>query len=256
MKAQSGKTPSAITRLHALEDFYFFDGHLIYASEDFIGWNPTISKALTQDRPERGTKVKVDEFEMRGSEFTVVLTSYIDWGPLRGYKGIEILKNGMTKIRRKSGSMGFGSNFFEGKEVLVEHGNAYLIKGWNPVGDPEEDARPQDLRRSRHYLLWFTDVVVPKKEEVLSVNLDSLPKKRFYTIGDIKHLRQVEWRGKITLDNCEIVVSRSVIPGFSGSKWDRGRDGYVEFKKDDFLGGVEETSITIEGIEQLSGQQD
>lgn len=72
-------------------DFYLLDGTLLYACSSFIGFNPVISKPLTHEQTTGfGTKVAVDELDLLGSSFTVILTKFMGSGPLRGYKRIEV----------------------------------------------------------------------------------------------------------------------------------------------------------------------
>lgn len=194
--------------------FYLFDDKLLYVSRDFIGYNPAI-KDLNYKTPDKlGTEVKVDEFEMRGSSFKSILTTFFDCGPYRGYTRIEIIKNGRKIIQYERGGSAFGMNYTRGKDFFVEADNGYLITRGNYLKSFETDKIYNDFNVYSYYFLWFTNSVIPTKTKKRVVNYDSLPEKEIYEISEIEHLRQVIWHGKIIINNHEIDISESSIRGF------------------------------------------
>jgi len=127
-------------KIKELRDFYLLDGKLLYVSEEFIGFNPLISKGLSCERNKKsGTTIKLDEFKISGSSFNAVLTNFMDWGPLRGYRRAEILKNGHTIINYEHGGMGHGSNYCKGNYLYVKNENAFLLKDGYALRDASTD---------------------------------------------------------------------------------------------------------------------
>ncbi len=106
-----------------LRDFYLFDNKLLYISEEFLGFDPLISKGLSYCilKGKCGTKVKLDEFKMGNSSFNTILTRFVDYGPLRGYQRAEIFKDGKNIINYEHGGMGYGSNYNKGGFFMVEN---------------------------------------------------------------------------------------------------------------------------------------
>lgn len=237
--------------LKELSDFYLLDDKLLYAHKGFIGYNPAISKPLTHESPDTVyPKVKVEEFEMQGSSFTVILIFFRASGPLRGYKRIEVIKNGRTIIRYEVGSKGFGSNYWEGNYFLVGDDNAYLVaRGSSLMEDYKTRKIYNGLDRDSYYFFWFSDIVIPTAEEA-EVNYDSFPEDRIYKRSEIEHLRRVEWHAKANFNNHEIDISRSSIPGFWQTKWDF-KGEVEEFRKCKQMDALSEMRIIVDGVNGL-----
>ncbi len=149
-----------ITKLH---NFYLLDGKLLYVCKDFIGFNPMISKPLVNDT-ERvyDTKTKEDKFEIQGSVFSVLLTSFFALGPARGYEKIEILKNDRKIISYEYGGKGHGVNYSEGNRFLVENNQAYLTTQGNALRDKTTNAIYSDFVEYHNYFFWFENIIIPR----------------------------------------------------------------------------------------------
>lgn len=218
---------TSLPREKELRDFYLLDDKLLFVCDDFIGFNPTISEGLTfKKRKYSGTKVKVQEFEMHGSSFIAILPQFIDWGPLRGYRRVEILKNGRTIIRFERGGKGHGSIYFEGNEFHVEYGNAYLISEGYSMRYLNSDRIYKDLKAENFYLLWIKGIVVPKKS-VRNIAAIGLDQKGIFTSQEIEPFRQLEWEANVQFNNQNINIVKTSIPGFMNT---RTYNGLYEFK--------------------------
>ncbi len=227
--------------------FYFLDDKLLYACSDFIGFDPQISKPLTPERLQGyGTKVTVDEFNMRGSLFTVILINFRGSGPLRGHTRIEILKEGRTLILYKEGG-GLGGVYTEGSNLLVQQTNAYLVADGHTLKKHKIETLYPDIDGGSYYFFWFADIIIPVTEQVV-INYDSLPEKEFYNRGDIKQFRQTEWHAKTVIDDREVVISRSSIPGFL--RMENNSPGYERFRKNSKGRELIETKIMVDGIDR------
>lgn len=235
-----------------LRDFYLLNDKLLYARRDFIGFNPTISKGLIHDKPNKsGKKVKLDEFEMRGSSFTVILTYFIDWGPLKGYERVEILKNGRTIICYESGSKGYGYKYSDGNYFFVENENAYLIAQGYAMINPKTDKIYLDFDKESYYFFWFDNIIIPNKHE-RDFERKNIPVKEIYTRQEIESLRQIDWEANANFNNTNLQITHSSIPGFSQSLW--RLDGHEEFRKNKNSEVLWKTEITINHTNS-NGQQ-
>ncbi|NOT94156.1 hypothetical protein [Ferruginibacter sp.] len=212
-----------------LRDFCLFEDELLYACKDFIGYNPTISKELSfYDPTDTGTKVKVDEFEINGNIFTVILTKFFERGPIRGYKKVEILKKGVVIIRYESGSHGHGSIYNSGNKYFVENANAYLFADGNSMKDSESNKIYKDLDSEKYYFFWFTDITIPTKHEKV-ISPISFTKKKIYSKQEIEVFRKVEWDAKIQINETNLHIIKTSVPDFVGPY--SGLDGAKGFKQ-------------------------
>ena len=227
-----------ITELH---DFYLLNDKLLYACRDLVGFNPTIRKGLIHDKPNNsGTKVKLDEFEMRGSSFTVILTYFIDRGPVRGYKRVEILKNGRTIICYESGSKGYGYKYSDGNYFFVVYA----------MINPKTDKIYLDFDKESYYFFWFDNIIIPNKHE-RDFERKNIPVKEIYTRQEIESLRQIDWEANANFNNTNLQITHSSIPGFSRL---RRLDGHEEFRKNKNMETLWKTEITINHTNS-NGQQ-
>lgn len=147
-----------------LKDFFLLDGKLLYACNDFIGFNPMISKGITQKRKkvEKGTEVNVVEFEMYRTSFTMTFTSFIGDEPDRVYKRLEVIKNGLTIIRYEKGGNGDSTNFIKEKHYLVQNTDVFLIADGCSMMDTNEGKIVGDFIADEYYFFWFRNILVPK----------------------------------------------------------------------------------------------
>lgn len=235
--------------IQRLKDFYILDGKLLFACKDFIGYDPTISKPFVHEIPVKtGTKAISDEFQMNGCSFNVILTCSTDSAPLRGFKRIEIIKDGQTIINYEKGGKGHGTNYSKGNYYLVESGNAFLVATGGAMKYFNDDIIYNDLDSGSYFFLWFKDIVIPSVEE--SVNkYDAIPNKEIYSRNDIQHLRQTEWWAKTIINNREIEISKSSIPNFMCSSWNH--NGQEEFRKDKRMNVLVEMNFLIDGKNHL-----
>jgi len=233
-----------------LSKFLVFENKLLYATKDFIGFGPAISKALAYGEYNFGRKVTLQEFEMTGSFFSVMLTSFKAAGPLRGYKRIEIIKNGQTIIRYENGGKGHGSNYSEGSYFLIENSNAYLVANGHSMKNYSTNKIYHDLDGDSYYFFWFRDITIPTIKQTL-VNYDSLQRKEIYTRREIEHLRQIEWHANTSFNNHKVIISESSIPGFWRTYWSTENER-EEFRKYEQIKELNETKIVVDGIDQLT----
>ena len=230
-------------------DFYLLDNKLLYACKDFIGFNPTISKALTYDSTqEYGTKVKLEEFFMKNRLFNAILTYFWSGGPLRGYHRIEIMETGKTIILYETGGKGHGINYSTGNKFLVVNNNAYLYMDNFDINSFKLENTNADSDKRVYYFLWFTDIVIPTKNERV-VSYDGLADKNIYTREEIKHLRQTEWHADVNFNGRQLSISQSTLPGFLRQKWDsKGNEEFIRCARRNEL---TETIILENGVNQL-----
>jgi len=199
-----------------LRDFYVLDGKLLYTSKDFIGYDPFISKGLSHAKVKSGVIVKVDEFELNNSSFVAILTYFIAGGPLRGYKRVEIIKNGSTIIRYEIGGKGHGTNYSEGERYFISYSDAFMVyDGYSMKADKVFT----DYSGDDYYLFWFKNIVIPTKYEC-NRNKNNLRDKKTYTANEIEPLRQVEWDTNVIINNREYHIVKTSIPGYFQTKWD------------------------------------
>jgi len=186
---------------------------------------------------------------MDGCSFHVILTTFKAGGPLRGYKRIEIIKNGQTLIRYENGGKGHGSNYSEGNYFLIENSNAYLVATGHSMIDYKTNTIYRDLDGDSYYFFWFRDITIPTLEPNI-VNYESLPGKEIYTRREIEPLRQLEWHANTSINNHKVMLSESSIPGFWRTYWNTA-NGHEEFRKFEQIRALSETKIVVDGIDQL-----
>lgn len=191
-----------------LRDFYLLDNKLLYLSREFIGFDPLISKGLSYNlaKGKCSTKIKCDEFKMGGSSFNSILTSFCDYGPLRGYERVEILKNGKTIINYEDGGMGYGSNYRKGSCFSVENEDAYLIKDGHSMRDSSTDKIYSGFSADDEYFLWFKDIVIPQNRAGKKSILKSGMK---YSHSEIESLRDIIWEANVNYNGHKIYIKET-----------------------------------------------
>lgn len=231
-------------KIERLFDVFVLDNKLLYACDDFIGFNPAISKGLSYMKMKgTGTKINTHEFEMLGESFNAILTFSKYFGPLRGYHKVEILRNGTTIIMHKVGGI-LGGCFSKGNKFLIKDGNAYLLINGFPKIGIETDGYWSALSGDDHYLLGFNDIIVPTKYEIISEN-NSLPEKEFYLRKEIEPLRQKEWDANFRFNDQDIIIIKTSVPGFTQTYWNK--KGFGKFIQEKDSTALDKTEIIIDG---------
>ena len=113
------------------------------------------------------------------------------------------------------------------------------------------DISYQGLGGDNSYFLWFTDIVIPTSEEI-EPQYDQVPEQEIYRRSDVDPLRQIVWHAKTILNNQEVSISKSSIPGFR--RVERNSPGYERFVKDEAVSDLAETKILVDGITQFEGE--
>lgn len=202
------------------DNFYLLDNELLYISDEFIGYNPVISKGLnfesmigTNGKAIFDTNVKVDQFEMGGVPFTAILISFLSSGPLRGYKRIEILKNGQPIINYESGGYGHGTNYKKGLRFFISDDNAYLIADGQSLKDTTYDKFYKDISPGYYHLLVFANIVIPIIQDRKPVE-NSLSENVTYYKEEIEFLRQPDWTAEANFNDQKLHFSKSSVLDF------------------------------------------
>ena len=239
----STKMISVVDEFHG---FYLLDGKLLYASADFIGFNPIISKALIHQEPEgEGTKIILDQFYCAGYEFNVILTCFFGYGPARGYRRIEILKNGKEIIRYERGGYGHGSNYSKGNYTQNAHRTAFLIADGYSLGNYIPNKVRPDFDKKNYYLFCFDEFIIPTKYE-LDYERNNIPDKKIFTEAEIEPLVQVNWEGKATFNNQELHFIKTSAPGFNWINW--LKKGDKEYEKNSHRAALSKLEILNNGL--------
>lgn len=203
-----------------LRDFFVFNGKLLFIRKDFIGYDPLISKGFTHEKTTSGVKTKIEEFELNHYSFKAILTSYISFGPLSGYKRVEIIMNGETIIRYELGSLGFGSNYTKGKDSFISGSDGFFVANGYSMRNPKTDQIFSDYSGGPYYLFWFKNIVIPVKSEKKKLDL---PDKETYLEIELEPLRQVDWSANIEIDGIGYFIEHSAVFDFSWSRWHKNR---------------------------------
>lgn len=207
--------------IQKLNDFYLLDDKLLYVCDDFIGYNPVISKGLNFEsmitvdgKPVFDTKVKVDQFETSGEHFTAILISHLSSGPLKGFKRIEILKNGQSIINYESGGYGHGTNYKKSTRFFISNDKAYLISEGNSLKDTTTGKFYKDISPGYYHLFVFENIVIPIIQKRKTTE-DSLSKNTTYYKEEIEFLRQTNWTAKVIFNEKKYHLSKSSVLDFS-----------------------------------------
>lgn len=147
-------------KIRELRDFYLLDNKLLYISKKFIGYDPLISKGLSFEKTKNGKDIKHDTFEMDGVVFNATLTNFISFGPLRGYRRVEISRNDKTIINYECGGMGHGLNYSKGNYFHIENKEAFLVKYGHAMREWVTGKIYSDLSEDHYYFLWFKDIII------------------------------------------------------------------------------------------------
>jgi hypothetical protein len=215
--ANDNRRPVALIKLR---DFFVFNGKLLYASKDFIGYDPMISTGFTHEKTTSGVKIRIEEFELNNFSFKAIMTSFIAFGPLRGYKRVEIFKDEVPIIRHEIGSLGHGSNYFSGKEFFISDSDGFVVSDGYSMRNPETDQIFSGYSGDAYYLFWFKNIVIPVKSEKKKLDL---PDKETYFEVEIEPLRQVDWTATIEIEGSDYFIEHSAVFDFSWSRWHNNR---------------------------------
>ncbi len=208
-------------QIKELRDFYLLDNKLLYVSEDFIGYDPLISRGLSYEKSsESGTTVRLDEFKMENSSFNAILTYHISWGPLSGYMRAEILKDGRTVIKYEHGGKGHGSNYSEGSCFKVVNGNAFLLKDGHAMRDASTDKIYSDFSSDNEYFLWFKNIVIPDKLATGTGKGLILESGRIYSRAEIDPLREILWEANVNFNGHKIYIKETGVVNCVQTCWD------------------------------------
>ncbi|MDO8667650.1 MAG: hypothetical protein Q7K35_00950 [bacterium] len=230
-------------KIKELRDFYLLDGKLLYVSKDFIGFDPIIGKGLSYERNKKeNTTIKLDKFKIGETSFNVVLTSFMDWGPLRGYHRAEILKNGYSIINYEHGGMGHGSNYCKGDYFHKENKDAFLLKNGYALKDRLSDKIYLDLNGNNDYLFWFKNIVIPTKGKNWPADGRALENNRSYICAEIESLRQIQWEANVNFSNHHIYIKKTAVPYCSLVYW-RSADDYQIYRKDSWQTALDKIEL-------------
>ena len=200
-----------------INNFYHYNDKLIYVCDDFIVYDPVISKELhfenldvVNKQKQFGTKVKGEEFRIDNYPYSAILVNFLTGGPLKSFKRIEILKNGRTIITYETGNRGLGFVYKDGNTFFVDEKNAYLIGDANA---PKAAGSIDDLTNDYFNLFMFTQIVIPTIDECKIIE-NSLTKDVTYYKEEIEFLRQTDWTAEANFDGQQLHFSKTSIPGF------------------------------------------
>lgn len=227
-----------------LNDFFEYKQKLLYASEDFVGYDPLISVPLTiPEFPKGGGEAKAETtFTLGGEEFKASMSVGIFYGPIRGFKDIKIYRGETLILQSKSGSQGHGSNFFSGNTFLLEGRKGFLIVRGYGMRYRKDEETFMGVDPSKHYLLVFDGVskpsIFPEKENI------SIPAKDIYTKEEIEAYRQTEWKGHLLIGNQNLEIEYSKVPKFSIYSWEGET---TLFKQCSWMHSLSRTVFSIEG---------
>ncbi len=230
--------------IEIFNDFYLLDNKLLYVCDDFIGYNPVISKGLSFERmtghdrkPTFGTKVKVEQFELDDEPFTAILISFLYAGPLRGYKRIEILKNGRFIINYEAGGYGHGSSYKKGNQFFITNNMAYLIADGQSLKDKETGKFYEDISPGNNHLFVFENIVIPilqdRKPDVNTFAINGT-----YYKEEIELHRQTDWTAEAIFNGQKFNFSKSSILDF-------GRTPNGKFKREKGKRVLDKVDVTL-----------
>lgn len=232
-------------QIKELRDFYLLDDKLLYVSEDFIGYDPLISKGLSYKKSsESGTTIKIDEFKMENFSFNAILTYHISRGPLRGYTRAEILKDGRTVIKYEHGGMGHGSNYSEGNYFHLEYGNAFLLKDGYAMRDTSTDKIYSDFSSDNDYFFWFKNIVIPDKLKSGTGKGLILESDRIYSYAEIEPLRDILWEANLNFNGHKIYIKKTGVVNCTCTYGD-----YDEVEREEFQSWNDERLTALDKIE-------
>ncbi|MEO7044253.1 MAG: hypothetical protein ABI091_03025 [Ferruginibacter sp.] len=230
--------------IQKFNDFYLLDNKLLYVCDDFIGYNPIITKGLDFEKmtghdrkPTFGTKVKVDKFEIDDEPFTAILISFLYSGPLRGYKRIEILKNGHSIINYESGGYARVTNYKKGNQFFINNNKAYFIADGQTLKDSETGKFYEGISPGNNHLFLFENIVIPMIQDRNPVE-NSLSKNGTYYKEEIEFLRQTDWTAEAIFNDQKFNFSKSSVLDF-------GSTPYGKYKKEKGKRVLDKVHVTL-----------
>lgn len=235
-------------KIEKLFNFFILYDKLLYICDDFIGYDPEISKGFSYEKfSGDGTKINLYEFEMLKEHFNVITTFAKYSGPLRGYQRVEVLRKGTTIIMGLVGAAGHGGVFSNGKYSYIDDKNAYLlirgIKGLEKYVT-NKGGYSSILSGDDHYLIGFKNIKIPIKAE-MKLEQTQLSEGDYISKDEIEVLRQIEWNARFKLKKHSIDIIKTSIPGIEQTYW--SRNGFNRFIKCDGETALEKTEIYIDG---------
>ena len=200
-----------------INNFYRYNDKLMYISDDFIGFDPLISKELhfekldkVNERKQFGTKVRVEEFRIDNCPYSAILVNFLTGGPSKSFKKIEILKNGRTIITYETGNRGLGFLYKAGCNFFVDNKDAYLI---DIANFQESNTTRDDLATDYFKLFKFNQMVIPSINESRIIE-NSLTEGVTYYKEEVEFLRQADWVARANFDGQQFYFSKTSIHGF------------------------------------------
>lgn len=208
--------------------FYEYEGKLLHATKDFMGYDPLISIPLDMPPFSHSEEQKMEyTFVVKNEIFRAVLTSAIFSGPLRGYKQIEIFYRENQIIFYKVGSQGFGSNYFQGEKFFFEGTKACLVVTGHKLKYDKSKNYYLDLDPDKYYLLIFSNVSFPAKfpEKKMIPRVE----KDEYFVEEIEIYRQKKWGGYLNMPGTVLHAECSAVQEFYRHKMADGKNVYKRF---------------------------
>jgi hypothetical protein len=198
-------------------DFFVFKGKLLYASEHFIGYNPRVSRGFMHPDIKYGeNQHSIERFRMHWSPFVVELSSHKEGGPLRGFRRFEISKGRKNIIRKEAGSLGFGSNYFKGRNYCIDGPDAFLLEGGSFAYDHKTKTQFPGFDSDKSYLLWFKNVTIPKIHKTGNKNKKTeIPLKEVCLEEETEPQIRIDWEATTRIKNVSFHIVKSSADHFS-----------------------------------------
>lgn len=224
--------------MEKLNEFYEYENKLLYASRDFIGYDPLISIPLSMPEFIKGEEIKSDIiFTLADESFKAVLSAGMYYGPIRGFKDIKIFNDDKLIISNRKGGHGHGSNYNEGKSYYIHGPKCYLVIAGHSLEYDSTKETYKNLEPSKYYLLIFKGISIPTLYPDIEVNLT----KDVYSKEELEQYRQVKWKGQLALTDANIKIESSEVTGFAPSI----NNGSLLYKKFKWMSALNKTTITI-----------
>jgi hypothetical protein len=195
-----------------LSDFYLLNEKLLYISKDFIGYDPLISNGLSFDHTRGKNEAKRGLFIVGEYSFGVIFTYSISYGPLRGFRRVEITREEKTIISHEYGSMGHGSNYSKGSSFCLDGKDAFLVARGSTMGDGRDDKIYLNLNGNDYHLFWFKNVVIPTKHKISTEEGIATIHNKSYSREEIEPLKQIIWSTDVTLNNHLLRIRKVAVP--------------------------------------------
>jgi hypothetical protein len=227
-----------------LREFYEYQSKLLNATESFLGYDPLISKPMALPEFTRPGEGKCEyEVEVGDEVFRVVLASGLFFGPIRGYKKVEVYLGEELIINYETRGHGHGSNYSTGHNFHIKGETAYMFVEGNALRDFKADRIFRDLDGYSYYLLVFGGIVIPKNYPVHSIEYSG--SNDFPHREELEPHRQKMWEGDIEIPPGTLKVVKSAVPGYH-MKSSKGSDTVYQKHK---------TSTSLDLVELFIGKE-